>query len=72
MTEPDDDPIDPIPVKKAARGAKKPAPAEATQNVQPLSVEEAADICGVDVTAAQEIHDPPKPSKKAALWLKTT
>ena len=43
-----------------------PAPAEATQNVQPLSVEEAADICGVDVTAAQEIHDPPKPSKKAA------
>ena len=66
MTEPDDDPIDPIPVKKAARGAKKPAPAEATQNVQPLSVEEAADICGVDVTAAQEIHDPPKSSKKAA------
>ena len=34
--------------------------------MQPLSVEEAADICGVDVTAAQEIHDPPKPSKKAA------
>ena len=65
-SEPDDEPIDPIPVKKAARGAKKPAPAEATQNVQPLSVEEAADICGVDVTAAQEIHDPPKPSKKAA------
>ena len=60
------EPIDPIPVKKAARGGKKPAPAEATQNVQPLSVEEAADICGVDVTAAQEIHDPPKPSKKAA------
>ena len=58
-SEPDDEPIDPIPVKK-------PAPAEATQNVQPLSVEEAADICGVDVTAAQEIHDPPKPSKKAA------
>lgn len=29
-------------------------------------MEEAADICGVDVTAAQEIHDPPKPSKKAA------
>ena len=65
-SDPDDEPIDPIPVKKAARGAKKPAPAEATQNVQPLSVEEAADICGVDVTAAQEIHDPPKPSKKAA------
>ena len=65
-SEPDDEPIDPIPVKKAARGGKKPAPAEATQNVQPLSVEEAADICGVDVTAAQEIHDPPKPSKKAA------
>lgn len=65
-SEPDDEPIDPIPVKKAARGAKKSAPAEATQNVQPLSVEEAADICGVDVTAAQEIHDPPKPSKKAA------
>ena len=64
--DPDDEPIDPIPVKKAARSAKKPAPAEATQNVQPLSVEEAADICGVDVTAAQEIHDPPKPSKKAA------
>lgn len=66
-SEPDDEPIDPIPVKKAARGAKKPAPAEATQNVQPLSVEEAADICGVDVMAAQEIHDPPKPSKKAAI-----
>lgn len=65
-SDPDDEPIDPIPVKKAARGAKKPAPAEATQNVQPLSVEEAADICGVDVTTAQEIHDPPKPSKKAA------
>lgn len=65
-SEPDDEPIDPIPVKKAARGGKKPAPAEATQNVQPLSVEEAADICGVDVTAAQEIHDPLKPSKKAA------
>ena len=65
-SEPDDEPIDPIPVKKAARGAKKPAPAEATQNVQPLSVEEAADICGVDVTATQEIHDPPKPSRKAA------
>ena len=61
-SEPDDEPIDPIPVKKAARGGKKPAPAEATQNVQPLSVEEAADICGVDVTAAQEIHDPPKPA----------
>ena len=65
-SDPDDEPIDPIPVKKAARGAKKPATAEATQNVQPLSVEEAADICGVDVTATQEIHDPPKPSKKAA------
>lgn len=65
-SEPDDEPIDPIPVKKTARGGKKPAPAEATQNVQPLSVEEAADICGVDVTATQEIHDPPKPSKKAA------
>ena len=64
-SEPDDEPIDPIPVKKAARGAKKPAPAEATQNVQPLSVEEAADICGVDVTAAQEIHDPPKPASAA-------
>ena len=66
MTEPDDDPIDPIPVKKPARGAKKAAPAEATQNVQPLSVEEAADICGVTVPATQEIQDPPKPSKKAA------
>lgn len=64
--EPDDDPIDPIPVKKPARGAKKAAPAEATQNVQPLSVEEAADICGVTVPATQEIQDPPKPSKKAA------
>ncbi len=64
--EPDDDPIDPIPVKKPARGAKKAAPAEATQNVQPLSVEEAADICGVTVSATQEIQDPPKPSKKAA------
>ena len=64
--EPDDDPIDPIPVKKPARGAKKAAPAEATQNVQPLSVEEAADICGVIVPATQEIQDPPKPSKKAA------
>ena len=64
--EPDDDPIDPIPVKKPARGAKKAAPAEATQNVQPLSVEEAADICGVTVPATQEIRDPPKPSKKAA------
>lgn len=62
----DDDPIDPIPVKKPARGAKKAAPAEATQNVQPLSVEEAADICGVTVPATQEIQDPPKPSKKAA------
>ena len=64
--EPDDDLIDPIPVKKPARGAKKAAPAEATQNVQPLSVEEAADICGVTVPATQEIQDPPKPSKKAA------
>lgn len=64
--EPDDDPIDPIPVKKPARGAKKAAPAEVTQNVQPLSVEEAADICGVTVPATQEIQDPPKPSKKAA------
>ena len=64
--EPDDDPIDPIPVKKPVRGAKKAAPAEATQNVQPLSVEEAADICGVTVPATQEIQDPPKPSKKAA------
>ncbi len=64
--ESDDDPIDPIPVKKPARGAKKAAPAEATQNVQPLSVEEAADICGVTVPATQEIQDPPKPSKKAA------
>ena len=64
--EPDDDPIDPIPVKKPARGTKKAAPAEATQNVQPLSVEEAADICGVTVPATQEIQDPPKPSKKAA------
>ncbi|MDY4962345.1 MAG: DNA translocase FtsK [Oscillospiraceae bacterium] len=64
--EPDDDPIDPIPVKKPARGAKKAAPAEATQNVQPLSVEEAANICGVTVPATQEIQDPPKPSKKAA------
>lgn len=64
--EPDDDPIDPIPVKKPARGAKKAVPAEATQNVQPLSVEEAADICGVTVPATQEIQDPPKPSKKAA------
>ena len=62
----DDDPIDPILVKKPARGAKKAAPAEATQNVQPLSVEEAADICGVTVPATQEIQDPPKPSKKAA------
>mgnify|MGYP002544262667 CR=1 FL=1 len=62
----DDDPIDPIPVKKPARGAKKAAPAEATQNVQPLSVEEAADICGVTVPTTQEIQDPPKPSKKAA------
>lgn len=65
MTEPDDDPIDPIPVKKSARGAKKAAPADATQNVQPLSVEEAADICGV-TPVTQEIQDPPKPSKKAA------
>ena len=64
--EPDDDLIDPIPVKKPARGAKKAAPAEATQNVQPLSVEEAANICGVTVPATQEIQDPPKPSKKAA------
>lgn len=64
--EPDDDLIDPIPVKKPDRGAKKAAPAEATQNVQPLSVEEAADICGVTVPATQEIQDPPKPSKKAA------
>ena len=64
--EPDDDPIDPIPMKKPARGAKKAAPAEATQNVQPLSVEEAADICGVTVPTTQEIQDPPKPSKKAA------
>ena len=64
--EPDDDPIDPIPVKKHARGAKKAVPAEATQNVEPLSVEEAADICGVTVPATQEIQDPPKPSKKAA------
>ena len=64
MTEPDDDPIDPIPVKKPARGAKKAAPADATQNVQPLSVEEAADICGV-TPVTQEIQDPPKPSKKA-------
>ena len=64
-TEPDDDPIDPLPVKKSARGAKKAAPAEATQNVQPLSVEEAADICGV-TPVTQEIQDPPKPSKKAA------
>ena len=60
MTEPDDDPIDPIPVKKPARGAKKAAPADATQNVQPLSVEEAADICGV-TPVTQEIQDPPKP-----------
>ena len=59
-------PSTPIPVKKPARGAKKAAPAEATQNVQPLSVEEAADICGVTVPATQEIQDPPKPSKKAA------
>ena len=66
LTEPDDDPIDPIPVKKPARGAKKAAPAEATQNVQPLSVEEAADICGVTVPVTQEIQDPPKPSRKAA------
>ena len=66
MTEPDDDPIDPIPVKKPARGAKKAVPAEATQNVEPLSVEEAADICGVTVPATQEIQDPPKPSRKAA------
>ena len=65
MTDPDDDPIDPIPVKKPARGAKKAAPADATQNVQPLSVEEAADICGV-TPVTQEIQDPPKPSKKAA------
>ena len=65
MTEPDDDPIDPIPVKKPVRGAKKAAPADATQNVQPLSVEEAADICGV-TPVTQEIQDPPKPSKKAA------
>ena len=65
MTEPDDDPIDPIPVKKPARGAKKAAPADATQNVQPLSVEEAANICGV-TPVTQEIQDPPKPSKKAA------
>ena len=65
MTESDDDPIDPIPVKKPARGAKKAAPADATQNVQPLSVEEAADICGV-TPVTQEIQDPPKPSKKAA------
>lgn len=65
-TEPDDDPIDPIPVKKPARGAKKTAPVDATQNVQPLSVEEAADICGVTVPATQEIQDPPKPSRKAA------
>ncbi len=64
--EPDDDPIDPIPVKKPARGAKKAVPAEATQNVEPLSVEEAADICGVTVPATQEIQDPPKPPKKAA------
>ena len=64
--EPEDDPIDPIPVKKPARGAKKTAPADATQNVQPLSVEEAADICGVTVPATQEIQDPPKPSRKAA------
>ena len=64
--EPDDDPIDPIPVKKPARGAKKTAPVDATQNVQPLSVEEAADICGVTVPATQEIQDPPKPPKKAA------
>lgn len=64
--EPDDDPIDPIPVKKPARGAEKAVPAEATQNVEPLSVEEAADICGVTVPATQEIQDPPKPSRKAA------
>ena len=64
--EPDDDPIDPIPVKKPARGAKKAVPAETTQNVEPLSVEEAADICGVTVPATQEIQDPPKPSRKAA------
>ena len=65
MTEPDDDLIDPIPVKKPVRGAKKAAPADATQNVQPLSVEEAADICGV-TPVTQEIQDPPKPSKKEA------
>ena len=51
---------------KLLSGKKKAAPAEATQHVQPLSVEEAADICGVTVPATQEIQDPPKPSKKAA------
>lgn len=58
-----EEPIEPLPVKKPKTRA-----AADTKNVQPLSVEEAAEICGVpvDMPTVQEISDPPRNTKKAA------
>ena len=60
-------PVEPLPVTPAKSRAKSKAGAE-TKDVQPLSVEEAADLCGVPVaeTVSREIVSEPKPSKKAA------
>lgn len=56
-------PAEPLPVTPRKERAKKAG--SETKDVQPLSVEEAADLCGV--TVAQEVvSNPPKPDKKAA------
>lgn len=58
-------PAEPIPVAPNSKTrAKKKAGAE-TKDVQPLSVEEAADLCGVTVTQ-EVVSDSPKATKKAA------
>lgn len=63
---PAETPVEPLPVSSTKSRAKKKAGSE-TKDVQPLSVEEAADLCGIPVeeTVSREIvSDPPKVSKK--------
>lgn len=58
-------PVEPLPVtpNKSARAKKKTG--SETKDVQPLSVEEAADLCGVTV-AKEIVSDPPKAAKQAS------
>ena len=56
-------PVEPLPVTPAKSRAKKKAGSE-TKDVQPLSVEEAADLCGVTV-AKEIVSEMPKPAKRA-------